>query len=53
MTVLSDIRIAGVVRESIVDGDGIRFVVFVQGCPHHCKDCHNPQTHDFDSGSIV
>ena len=30
------IRIAGVVKESIVDGPGIRFVVFCQGCPHHC-----------------
>ncbi|MBN7772575.1 anaerobic ribonucleoside-triphosphate reductase activating protein [Clostridium aminobutyricum] len=44
------IRIAGVVRESIVDGPGIRFVVFGQGCPHHCEGCHNPNTHDFDGG---
>ncbi|MCI5892609.1 MAG: anaerobic ribonucleoside-triphosphate reductase activating protein [Clostridiales bacterium] len=50
---MSDIRIAGIVRESIVDGDGIRFVVFVQGCPHRCEGCHNPQTHDFEGGSIV
>ena len=40
------IRLAGVVRESIVDGPGIRFTVFTQGCPHHCPGCHNPQTHD-------
>ena len=40
------IRLAGVVRESLVDGPGIRFTVFVQGCPHHCPGCHNPQTHD-------
>ena len=40
------IRIAGLVEESIVDGPGIRFVVFTQGCPHGCKGCHNPQTHD-------
>ncbi len=44
------IRLAGVVRESIVDGPGIRFVVFVQGCPHHCEGCHNPQSHDFSGG---
>lgn len=50
---MSDIRIAGIVRESIVDGDGIRFVVFAQGCPHHCEGCHNPQTHDFEGGSIA
>jgi len=44
------IRIAGVVRESIVDGPGLRFVVFCQGCPHGCKGCHNPATHDFGGG---
>lgn len=49
---MSTIRLAGVVRESIVDGPGFRFVVFVQGCPHHCTGCHNPQTHDFSGGYV-
>jgi len=40
------IRLFGIVRESIVDGPGLRFVVFVQGCPHHCPGCHNPESHD-------
>ncbi len=44
------LRIAGVVRESIVDGPGFRFVVFCQGCPHGCEGCHNPETHDFKGG---
>lgn len=44
------LRLAGVVRESIVDGPGIRFVVFCQGCPHHCPGCHNAVTHDFKEG---
>ena len=44
------IRIAGVVRESIVDGPGFRFTVFCQGCPHNCAGCHNPATHDFSGG---
>lgn len=40
------IRLFGIVRESIVDGPGLRFVVFVQGCPHHCPGCQNPESHD-------
>ncbi len=37
------IRIAGTVRESVVD-PGLRFVIFAQGCRHQCKGCHNPDT---------
>lgn len=44
------IRIAGVVRESIVDGPGLRFAVFTQGCGHHCPECQNPETWDFSGG---
>lgn len=39
--------------DSIVDGEGIRTVIWTQGCPHHCKGCHNPITHDFDGGELV
>ena len=49
----SELRISGLVEESIVDGPGLRFVVFTQGCPHCCKGCHNPQTHDFDGGYFI
>lgn len=44
------LRLAGVVRESIVDGPGLRFAIFCQGCPHNCPKCHNQDTHDFSGG---
>jgi len=47
------IRIAGIVKESIVDGPGIRLVVFAQGCKHGCPGCHNPETHSFLGGSLM
>ena len=47
------LRIAGTVEESIVDGPGLRYVLFVQGCPHHCPGCHNPETHPMDGGREV
>lgn len=47
------IRVAGIVKESIVDGPGIRYVVFTQGCKHNCPGCHNPETHSFEGGSMM
>lgn len=44
------IRIAALVNDSIVDGPGLRYAVYTQGCLHHCKGCHNPQTHDINGG---
>ncbi len=47
------IRIAGLVQESFVDGDGIRFAIFMQGCLRNCEGCHNPETHALDGGRLV
>lgn len=48
-----ELRIAGTANDSIVDGPGIRFTIFTQGCPHHCEGCHNPETHDPNGGEVV
>ena len=46
-------RIAGTLGSSMVNGDGIRCVVFLQGCAHGCPGCHNPVTWDFEGGYEV
>lgn len=45
-------NIMGIIPESTVDGDGVRVVVFVSGCTIRCKNCHNSQSHDFNSGVL-
>ena len=48
---MSKLRLAAPCNiDSIVDGPGLRIVVWTQGCPHHCPFCHNPQTHSFTDG---
>ena len=47
------LELAGIVSDSIVDGPGIRTTVFAQGCPHHCKGCHNPETWEFGCGTLI
>lgn len=48
-----ELRVAGIVKESVVDGPGFRYVIFAQGCTHCCKGCHNPDTHDLGGGYLV
>lgn len=48
------IRLAAYLQpDSIVDGEGIRTVIWTQGCPHNCLACHNPNTHKYDGGDLV
>lgn len=42
--------ISGFIEESVVDGEGVRSVVFISGCRHHCQGCHNPETWSFAHG---
>ena len=47
------LRISGVIRESVVDGPGLRAVVFAQGCKWACPGCHNPDTWDMSGGELA
>ena len=48
------VRLARDIQEnSIVDGEGLRAVVWAQGCKHNCPGCHNPQTHDMLGGFAI
>ena len=47
------LRLAGIAPNSIVDGPGLRFVLFTQGCPPHCPGCHNPETWPAEGGFQV
>jgi anaerobic ribonucleoside-triphosphate reductase activating protein len=47
------VRLAGYQEDSILDGPGLRLVIFFQGCPYHCPGCHNPETWDFAGGTLV
>lgn len=50
---LPALRVAGKAPESVVDGPGLRYCLFLQGCPHGCPGCHNPETHAFSGGTQV
>ena len=47
------VRLSGIAYESLVNGPGLRRVLFAQGCSHKCKGCFNPDTHDFYGGSLM
>lgn len=48
---MSEIKVAGIIEDSITDGPGLRTVIFMQGCPRRCKGCHNPSAQSFEGGT--
>ncbi len=48
---MNDVYLASEIQpDSIVDGKGLRAVIWFQGCSHNCLGCHNPSTHKFNTG---
>ena len=43
-------RVAGLTKNDTTNGEGICVSLWVQGCPHRCKGCHNPESWDFNGG---
>ena len=43
-------KYAGIIENDFVNGEGVSTTLFLQGCPHHCMGCHNPETWDFNGG---
>lgn len=43
-------RLAGMNKNDFANGHGVCVSLFVQGCPHRCPGCHNPETWDFEGG---
>lgn len=52
MTPPDTIRLYGTAPDSIVDGPGLRYAVFVQGCSHGCPGCHNPDSQPCAGGTV-
>lgn len=50
---MAKLKVAGISKNSVVDGPGIRYVIFTQGCYHKCEGCQNPQTHDSNGGKFI
>ncbi len=49
---MKTIRIADIITNDVINGQGICTSVWLQGCPHHCPGCHNPEAWNFDGGTL-
>lgn len=48
-----NLRILGTYRETVVDGEGLRYSIYFAGCTHACKGCHNKESWCPDNGTLV
>jgi anaerobic ribonucleoside-triphosphate reductase activating protein len=46
-------KIIRIDKDNMLNGDGLRAVVWTSGCSHHCPGCHNPETWDYDYGHVM
>ena len=46
-------KIIRIDRDNMLNGDGLRAVVWTSGCSHRCPGCHNPETWDYDYGHVM
>ena len=47
------VRVAGIIDNDVVNGEGVSVSLFLQGCPFHCEGCHNPESWDPDGGNAA
>lgn len=46
-------KILQIIPNTVVDGPHLRTSIYISGCKHNCKGCHNPQSHDFNAGTEI
>lgn len=47
------LSVISIIEDTMVDGPGFRTAIYCAGCKHHCKGCHNPQSWDFNNGTMM
>lgn len=48
-----NVKFAAINKNDFINGEGVCVSLWVQGCPHHCKGCHNPEQWNFNGGNEI